>query len=122
MLGEPLKGDNVKTENGSFAVSTNSMEIAYKTDEDRRINCIIAAAARLNGHVSVIEGGLERNYVKLRYVTETHKPDVFFVMIQSWKPDTVSFDFDKAQNSKYAVVFQPIGDWSDQEDSPNSNV
>jgi len=92
-----------------FPVNTRA-EVYYRALPGKLISCVIAASVHLQGHVSVVEGGYREQKVRIRYVTENGKPDVFFVLIQARKP--LSVDENIMRSSRLDIVYEPMRNWS----------
>lgn len=94
-----------------FPVSTRA-EMYYTAQPGKLINCVIAASVHQNGHVSVVEGGYGTTKVRIRYITENGKPDVFFVLVQAAKRDSVYVEENVAWSTRLGIAYEPMRNWT----------
>ncbi|XP_050456920.1 uncharacterized protein LOC126854355 [Cataglyphis hispanica] len=94
-----------------FPVSTRA-EINYRARPGKLISCVIAASVHQNGHVSVVEGGYGTKKVRIRYITENGKPDVFFVLVQAAKRESVYVEGDLAWSTRLGIVYESMKNWT----------
>ncbi|XP_066589966.1 uncharacterized protein [Prorops nasuta] len=114
-------GVNVKTEERYYRIDTR-MEIEYWAPRGRKINCVIGAAVHLNGFVSVEEGGVDSEKIRIRYETENQKPDTFYLLIQTVKRNPVVLANNAAFYAKYGIVYDPIKDWINDADGKTNKT
>lgn len=93
-----------------FPVNTRA-EVYYRALPGKLISCVIAASVHQQGHVSVVEGGYREKKVRIRYMTENGKPDVFFVLIQA-KRKPMSVDENVMRSSRLDIVYEPMRNWN----------
>ncbi|KAL6426004.1 hypothetical protein ACFW04_008947 [Cataglyphis niger] len=94
-----------------FPVSTRA-EINYGARPGKLISCVIAASVHQNGHVSVVEGGYGTKKVRIRYITENGKPDVFFVLVQAAKRESVYVEGDLAWSTRLGIAYESMKNWT----------
>ncbi|XP_011257241.1 uncharacterized protein LOC105251867 isoform X2 [Camponotus floridanus] len=94
-----------------FPVSTRA-EIYYAAQPGKLISCVIAASVHQNGHVSVVEGGYGTKKVRIRYMTENGRPDVFFVLVQAAKRESVHVEEDVAWSTRLGIAYEPMKNWT----------
>ncbi|CAL1689535.1 unnamed protein product [Lasius platythorax] len=94
-----------------FPVNTRA-EVSYTARPDKLVSCVIAASVHQNGHVSVVEGGYGTKKVRIRYSTEINKPDVFFVLVQAAKRESVHVEGDLARSTRLGIAYEPMRNWT----------
>ncbi|XP_011699978.1 PREDICTED: uncharacterized protein LOC105457164 [Wasmannia auropunctata] len=99
------------THKSNFSVSTRA-EVHYWARPGKLISCVIAASVYQQGHVSVVEGGYGAKKVRVRYVTKTGKPDVFFVLVQAARKELVSVEGNVVKSPRVDIVYGPMTNWT----------
>ncbi|XP_029664782.1 uncharacterized protein LOC115236453 [Formica exsecta] len=94
-----------------FPVSTRA-EIYYRARPGKLVSCVIAASVHQNGQVSVVEGGYGTKKVRIRYITENGRPDVFFVLVQAAKRESVYVEGDLAWSTRLGIAYEPMKNWT----------
>lgn len=97
-----------------YPVSTRA-EISYAARPGKLISCVIAASVHQHGHVSVVEGGYKAKKIRIRYMTENGKPDVFFVLIQAARRETVSVERNVVRSTRVGIIYEPMRNWTHAE-------
>lgn len=92
-------------------VSTRA-EVYYWAQPGKLISCVIAASVHQQGHVSVVEGGYRAKKVRIRYMTDTGNADVFFVLIQAMKRESISVEENVIRSPRVDLVYEPIRNWT----------
>ncbi|XP_029174838.1 uncharacterized protein LOC114943400 [Nylanderia fulva] len=87
-------------------------EVSYTSLPDRPINCVIAASIHMNGHVSIVEGGLGSNKIRVEYKAENDKRDVFFVLVQTTEMESVNVEGDVAWYARSGIAYEPMKNWT----------
>ncbi|XP_018312192.1 uncharacterized protein [Mycetomoellerius zeteki] len=88
----------------SYSPVSSRAEMYYRARPGKLINCVIAASVYQQGHVSVVKGGYRDNYVRINYMTESGKADVFYVFVQTVKSEAVFVD----ENSRLGIVYEEL--------------
>lgn len=96
----------------SYTPVSTRVEVYYWARPGKLINCVIAAAVHQRGHVSVVEGGYRAKKVRIRYMTENGEPDVFYVLVQAAKKDSVLVEGNVVKTSRLGIIYEPIKNWT----------
>lgn len=92
-------------------VSTRA-EVYYWARPGKLISCVIAAAVHQRGHVSVVEGGYRAKKVRIRYMTENGEEDIFYVLVQAAKRESVSVEGNIVETSRLSIIYESIRNWT----------
>ncbi|XP_028047250.1 uncharacterized protein LOC105830122 isoform X2 [Monomorium pharaonis] len=96
----------------SYTPVSTRAEMYYWARPGKVISCVIAAAVNQRGHVSIVEGGYRAKKVLIRYMTDNGEKDVFYVLVQAAKRESVFVEQNAVKTSRLGIVYEPIRNWS----------